>query len=176
MIDLGFYERVVAIRSRKKNNTRKVIISALAGAALAVWIAVAIIMGAGVVACVLVSVLIAALPFVIGGFSATELEYSVSADSITLAQIYGGRRRKEVFWAEADDILLITPKTDDNMKSALSYEPKETFEAISEEDGMTEWLVVFKDEKDNNYLFVFEAEDGVQKLLKLLKPSAFRMR
>ena len=60
MIDLGFYERVVAIRSNAKNATRKVIISALAGVVLAIWIVLAIIMTAGVVACVLVSVLIVA--------------------------------------------------------------------------------------------------------------------
>ena len=177
MIDLGFYERVVSIRSHKKSNTRKVIISALSGVALAVWIILAIVMGAGVVACILVSVLIAAVPFVISGLSATELEYSISSDSVTLAMIYGGRRRKEIFWAEANDILLIAPATDDNLKAAESYEPKETFEASSDGDEeLKKWLIVFKDEKDNNYLFTFEAEDGVQKLLKLLKPSAFKTR
>ena len=176
MIDLGFYERVVAIRSRSKNTTRKIIISALSGVALAVWIVIAIIMGAGVVACILVSVLIAALPFVISGFSATELEISISSDSVSLAMIYGGKRRKEVFWAEADDILLIAPATEDNLKEAESYEPKDSFNATSDDEEMKKWLMVFKDEKENNYLFTFEAEDGVQKLLKALKPSAFKTR
>jgi len=176
MIDLGFYERVVAIRSRSKNTTRKIIISALSGVALAVWIVIAIIMGAGVVACILVSVLIAALPFVISGFSATELEISISSDSVSLAMIYGGKRRKEVFWAEADDILLIAPATEDNLKVAESYEPKDSFNATSDDEEMKKWLMVFKDEKENNYLFTFEAEDGVQKLLKALKPSAFKTR
>lgn len=176
MIDLGFYERVVAIRSRSKNTTRKIIISALSGVALAVWIVIAIIMGAGVVACILVSVLIAALPFVISGFSATELEISISSDSVSLAMIYGGKRRKEVFWAEADDILLIAPATEDNLKAAESYEPKDSFNATSDDEEMKKWLMVFKDEKENNYLFTFEAEDGVQKLLKALKPSAFKTR
>lgn len=176
MIDLGFYERVVAIRSRKKNSTRKVIISALCGMALAVWIILAIIMGAGVVACILVSVLIAAVPFVISGFSATELEISISSDSVTLAMIYGGRRRKEVFFAEAEDVLLIAPNTAENLKMAESYEPSDRFDATSDDEEMKKWLMVFKDEKDNNYLFTFETEEGAQKLLKALKPSAFKTR
>ena len=176
MIDLGFYERVVAIRSNAKNTTRRVVVSALAGVVLAIWIVLAIIMKAGVVACILVSVLIAAVPFAVSGFSATELEYAISSDSVTLAMIYGGRRRKEVFYAEAEDILLIAPSTDDNVKAAEAYDIKESFSAISNDAEMKKWLMVFKDEKDNNYLFTFEAEDGVQKLLKALKPSAFKIR
>jgi hypothetical protein len=176
MIDLGFYERVVAIRSPKKNNMRKVIISALCGLALAVWIACALVMGAGVVACVLISVLIVAVPFVVTSFSANELEYAISADSVTLAMIYNGRRRKEIFWAEADDILLIAPNTEDNRKTAQAYEPREKFSATTESGELDEWLIVFKDEKDEKYLFTFEADGGVQKLLKAIKPSAFKVR
>lgn len=177
MLELGFYERVVPIRSRGKNTARKVTAAVLAGLALVVWIISAIISGAGVVACVLVSVLIAAVPFVVSSFSATELEYSISSDSVTLATIYGKSRRKEIFFAEPNDILLIAPNTKDNKAEADRHLPKQTFFAVSDSnDGLTQWLILFKDEKENNYLFIFEAEDGVQKLLKSLKPSALRLR
>ncbi len=177
MLELGFYERAVPIRSRGKNTARRITVAVLAGIALVVWIISAIISGAGAVACVLVSVLIAAVPFVVSGFSATELEYSISADSVSLAMIYGKSRRKEVFFAEADDILLIAPNTKENRDYAASHSPRESFSALSEaKDGLSQWLILFKDEKENNYIFTFEAEDGIVKLLKALRPSALRLR
>lgn len=177
MIDLGFYERVVTLKDQKKNRYKKIGIMIASGLAVAVWLIVSILAKAGVVACVLVSVLIAAIPFAVTSLSATELEVAISADHIMLSMIYGGRRRKEIFFAEPDDILLIAPNTPDNRRIAEDSHPKQSFEALSKErEGLCEWLVVFKDEKENNYIFIFEAEDGVQKLLKLLKPSAFRSR
>ena len=173
MIELGFYERVVPMRSRAKNTVRKVGVAVACGLALIVWLFAALISGTGVVACLIVSLLIAAIPFVISSLTATELEYSISADSISLAMIYGGKRRKEVFWAEADDILLIAPNSAENQVKAEAYSPKQRFLAVSDAEDVNQWLVVFKDEKENNYLFTFEAEDGVQKLLKMLKPAAF---
>jgi len=183
MIDLGFYEKVVSIKGERKSKLKKTGVFIACGLALLVWIIAALISGAGVVACVLVSVFIAAVPFVVSSFTATELEISFSADHISLSMIYGGKRRKEVFYAEPDDIVLIAPNTKENMEKAEALSPKQRFTALSDKKSgdssaaeLKEWITVFKDDRENHYLFVFEAEDGAQKLLKALKPSAMSYR
>ena len=178
MIDLGFYERVVSIKSQTKNRVRRIGVAVACGLALVVWLIASIVLGAGAVACVLVSVLIAAVPFVVSSFTGTELEISLSADHVSLSMIYGGKRRKEIFYAEPEDIVLISPNTPENLAKAEAFEPKQRFTAISKTrtEEVKEWIVVFADDKENHYLFIFEAEDGVQKLLKMLKPSTFSNR
>ena len=178
MIDLGFYERVIQIKNQKKNKMKKTGIIIACGITLAVWIAIALILGAGAIACVLVSVLIVAVPFAVTSFTATELEISFSADHISLSMIYGGRRRKELFWAEPDDMVLIAPNTKENLAKADEFSPKQRFSALSgdKDENVKEWIAVFKDSKENHYLFTFEAEEGAQKLLKALKPSAMSYR
>lgn len=182
MIDLGFYERVISIKDQKKNKTKKIGIFIACAVALLIWLIVAIVAGAAAVACVIVSVFIAAVPFAVSNLSATELEISLSPDHISLSMIYGGRRRKEVFYAEPDDMLLIAPNTKDNLAKAEALTIKERFTALSgncneqSAENLKQWLAVFKDGKDNNYLFIFEAEDGAQKLLKSLAPSVMSYR
>ena len=177
MFDLGFYERVIPIRSRAKHTAKKIIVGAVCALALIVWIISALISEAGFVSCFVVSGVIVAIPFAVSSFSASELEYSISTTSVSLSMIYNGKRRKELFYAEAEDIVFIAPNTPQNMDKAEELEPEEHFEALSmDENGLEEWLVVFKDDKDRNHLFVFEAESGIQKLLRQLKPSAMTLR
>ena len=177
MIELGFYEKVVPIKAKAKHTAKKVVIGVVCALAVIIWLVSAIIAQASFVACFVVALVIAAVPFVVSSFTATELEYSVSSDSVSLAMIYGGKRRKEIFSAYPDDILLIAPATEDNVKKAEAYGLSEFYTAVTGEDAsLPRWLIVFKDEKDRHYAFTFEAEDGIQKILKALKPSVISFR
>lgn len=177
MFDLGFYERVIPLKSPAKHTAKKIVIGVICTLALIVWIISALISEAGLVSCFVVSAVIVAIPFAVSSFSASELEYSISTTSISLSMIYNGKRRKELFYAEAEDIVFIAPNTPQNMDKAEELEPAEHFEALSQDESeLEEWLVVFKDDKDRNHLFVFEAENGIQKLLRQLRPSAMTLR
>ena len=105
-----------------------------------------------------------------------EYEYCISEHEITLAKIYAKRRRKEIFSAEAKSILFIAPATDDNIKKAREYRPAEQFNVYSANTESKLWLAVFENEKEENTLFIFEAEDSITKILRSLKPSALTLR
>lgn len=177
MIELGFYEKTLAIKKKSKHTAQKVILIVVCAVALCVWLLSALLSDMGFLACLGVSAVIVCVPVAFSSFSATELEFTVSESCVSMAMIYGGKKRKEVFTAYADDILLIAPHTPANLDRAESYSPKEIYSVIDDcEKGLCEWLIVFSNDKDDKFVFIFAAEDGIQKILKALKPAAISFR
>ena len=62
------------------------------------------------------------------------------------------------------------------MKKAEDYRPAETYDVHPEGAQTDLWLMVFENEKEENILFIFEAEEEATRLLRKLKPSAVTFR
>ena len=95
MVELGFYERVLKTPNTAKTLFTKIIIIAVyAITALSLVISALFNATAPALAFVLIILLSAAL-YIIFPMISPEYEYCISETAITLAKIYGKRRRKE---------------------------------------------------------------------------------
>lgn len=176
MTDLSFYENVLPSPNKKKNLIIKIAAIAAYAIITLLWILSAFInKHNGALIIVVIFLLSAALWIILRIFN-VEFEYSVSDSEITLAKIYGKSRRKEIFSADSDSILLIAPETEENIKKAEAYQPRNSYRMSSPNTDKKVWIVVFEDEDEEKTLFVFEAEDYVTKILKQLKPSVISFR
>lgn len=176
MVELGFYERVIKPQNTGKMLFTKIIIIAVyAITALSLVISALFNATAPALAFVLIILLSAAL-YIIFPMISPEYEYCISETAITLAKIYGKRRRKEIFEAPSDTILFIAPKNEANIKKALDYRPAEQYDIYNSDSELEIWLAVFENEKEEKTLFIFEAENSVTKILRVLKPSAMTFR
>ena len=176
MVDLGFYEKVVPASGKRKTLLRRALIIIGYILALLVWIGSAYSGEISPALILLVALAISGVAFLLLRRSDAEYEYSISESSVTLAKIYGKSKRKELFCAEADSILYIAPHNEINMKKAEDYRPAETYDVHPEGAQTDLWLMVFENEKEENILFIFEAEGEATKLLRKLKPSAVTFR
>lgn len=176
MTELSFYENVIPSPDRRKHLFIKVALIAAYALFLAIWIISSLLsQRSPITIFIVIAIASLALVFALRPLS-VELEYSVSESQITLAKIYGKRRRKELFSAEPDSIRLIAPMSDENIKKAEAYKPATEFRALTPSTEKKRWLVVFENESEENILFIFEAEDYVSKILRILKPSAILFR
>lgn len=176
MTDLSFYENVLPSPNKKKNTIIKIALILLYALVAAIWILSAFISKYNpAIILFVIALLSLALWLILRRFN-VEFEYSVSDSEITLAKIYGKSRRKEIFSADADDILLIAPETEENIKKAEAYQPRAKYRMCSQNTEKKVWIVVFENDDEDKFLFTFEAEDYVTKILKQLKPSAISFR
>lgn len=176
MVELGFYEKVI-----KGQNTGKVLLSKIIIIAVYAISVASLILSAlfNATTPALAVVLIAALSialYIIFPKISPEYEYCISETAITLAKIYGKSRRKEIFEAPSNTILFIAPKNEVNTKKALDYRPTEQYDIYTSNTQCGIWLAVFENENEEKTLFVFEAEDSVAKILRVLRPSAMTFR
>lgn len=176
MIDLGFYEKVIKAPNRGKVMAYKVLLAAVYLLALAVWLVSSLITAKSPALIVLVTVALSVGAYFVWRGINPEYEYAITSNSLSLAMIYAGRKRKEIFFADAEKILMIAPATDENMAHALKYAPKEQFDVYTLREEANLWLAVFEDSDEKNVLFVFEIDEEAIKLLRLLKPSAMTYR
>ncbi len=176
MSELSFYENVIPSPKKRKNLVIKITIISAYVIFLAVWILSAFISRrnpALIILVVTVASVVAALAL---RPLSVEFEYYISDSQITLAKIYGKSRRREMFSADTDSILLIAPETEENIKKAEAYQPREQYRMATKSADKKAWIVVFENDKDEKFLFTFDAEDYVTKILKQLKPSAISFR
>lgn len=176
MVELGFYERVVKAQNTAKTLLTKIAVIAIYGVTVLALILSALFNATTpMLAFLLIAFLSLALYIILPRIS-PEYEYCISETAITLAKIYGKRRRKEIFEAQSKSILFIAPKNEANMKKALDYRPTEEYDIYTANTECKIWLAVFENENEEKTLFIFEAEDSVTKILRVLKPSAMTLR
>lgn len=177
MSDLGFYENVIPQISKKKLRVMKICASVITSIAIALWILQSIPAGRTFVPIFLVSLGIAIIPVVIFGFLCTDLEISITQNEFSLAKIYGKRARKELFCADAEDIISVVRKTDDGISRTEDKNISVFYSAIPKDsDGQNVWLVAFRYDPKRNACIELELTDEAKKLLRAMKPSAFSVR
>ena len=175
-MELGFYERVIRSTNRKRLAVYKVLLAVLYGLVAVGFLLWALVSGRSAALVVVVLVLIGAVALISIRRIDPEYEYAINSSYITLAKIYGKRRRKEIFETSAEKLLFVAPLNEDNMKKALGYHPKEQYDVYLSSSGIPIWLAVFEDTDEENILFVFEAEEEAIKLLRKLNPSVITYR
>ena len=176
MVDLGFYERVLPVRSRGRTLLNRILIITAYILSLLIWIGAAYRSELSPAIILVVALAISAVAFFVFRRNDAEYEYSISESEATLAKIYGKSKRREIFSAEAKSILLIAPYNEDSLKKAEEYHPAETYSVYSAEAEENVWLMVFENEEEDNILFIFEANEEATRLLRKLKPSAMTFR
>ena len=173
MIELGFFENIIKDPKSKKNLAVKLLACAL-GALILAWLSLTLLAnGYPPVLLLIAASIVAALLYVIFIFFSVEYECSVSETCVSLAKIYGKRRRREIFSVERDEIHLIARFNERNLKKAEDYRPRERFDIYDKKSQNNLWIVVFEIEKNQNAAFVFYAPEGVEKIFRRLKPSGF---
>lgn len=175
-MELGFYERVIRSSNRKRVAVYKVLLGVLYALSAIVFLLWALLREISPALIVIALSAVGIAAFVSLGRIDPEYEYSINSSYITLAKIYGKRRRKELFETSAEKLLFVAPMNEENMKKALGYHPKEQYDVYLSASGIPIWLAVFEDTDEENILFVFEAEDEAIKLLRTLKPSVITYR
>ena len=176
MLDLGFYENIIKDPKSHKNLAVKILAAIICVFLAASLLSAAIVRNFPPVIFILALVFIALLLYLVFIFFSVEYEYSISDTCVSLAKIYAKTKRKEIFSAEPDEILMIAPNTEDNMKKALDYHPKTRFDIYEKKSQDNRWLVVLELSRGELALFVFDAPSGIEKILKKLKPSAMTFR
>ena len=173
MIELGFFENIIKDPKSKKNFAVKLLSCVLGALILAGLVPTVLANGYPPVLLLIAASVIAALLYFVFIFFSIEYECAVSETCVSLAKIYGKRRRREIFSAERDEILLIARFNESNLKKAEDYRPRERFDIYSKKEQNNLWIVVFEIEKNQNAIFIFHAPAGIEKIFRKLKPSGF---
>ena len=102
-----------------------------------------------------------------------EYEYSIWYGSFELAKIYAKKKRKELLSAELKELLLIAPATDEYVKKAMHFEPKDIFFAVSSKNAENIWILVTGGKDEPRYLVYFEADERSLAMLRQANPTVF---
>ena len=176
MLELGFYENIVKHKRAALHFVLKILITAICVIATLATLVILSTNSYPPILTLIVLAVAAVIVYLSFIFLSVEHECSVSESSISLSRIYAKKMRRELFSADADDVLMIAPATEDNLKKAETYRPKSCFKVYDKASEDTLWLVVFEMKKGENALFIFTAPVGIEKIFRKIKPSALLFR
>lgn len=102
-----------------------------------------------------------------------EFEYSFCMNTLTIAKIYGKKKRKQIFETDMSKLIMIAPATEENIEKADSLKPDARIIAVSSEYAENIWLCVTGEENEERALVFFEADERSLSILRSCSPSAF---
>ncbi len=109
-------------------------------------------------------------------FTRTEYEYSIEANMLTIAAIYGGATRRVKCRVDLSDATLIAPH-DDSRRNMLEKANISEIKRFAQEDSQTAFVCVWNDKKhERKCAVIFETTDDAKRLLRLANPGAFTLR
>ena len=105
-------------------------------------------------------------------YTGIEYEYSLVGNQLSVAKIYGKRKRKPLLEIDLKRARLIAPCTEEYRKEAEGMSPTQVTQAISKEDAPNRWLILWDDEEDDTLVLIFEANDRLLSALRRENPRA----
>ena len=99
-----------------------------------------------------------------------EYEYNFCMSILTVAKIYGKRKRKVLIEIDISKCLIICPATEDAIKKAEKFEPKKRFVAVSNESAEDIWMILSNDDEDLKNLIFIESDTRIYSILKTAAP------
>ncbi len=101
-----------------------------------------------------------------------EYEYAFVGDTLTVAKIYGKRRRKVLLETELKHMLLVAPYTDERVEDVERLSPTKTVDASSAPDSEELLLAVYDEEPDTRVLLVMESDERAIAFFRRHAPHA----
>ena len=170
------YEKVVKVKNGGKHLAKKISLAMSYVLYLSVWAVAAIrnaknnafllIITAGVLTTV-------ALAVVTWKYLQLEYEYSFWYGRMSIAKIYGKKKRKALVDIDVKDLLMITPATEEYIAKAEHYDIDKRIRAVSSENADDIWLTVTGGEDEPRVLIFFEADERSLNMLRNANPISF---
>lgn len=102
-----------------------------------------------------------------------EYEYAFECGALSVAKIYGKRKRKLLVSAEIKEMSMIAPATEENIKKAEKLEIDERIIAVSSDRQENIWLALTGGKDEKKVLLFFEADERALSILKSTNPYVF---
>ena len=99
-----------------------------------------------------------------------EYEYNFCMSILTVAKIYGKRKRKVLIEIDVSKCLIIAPATEDTIKKAEKFEPKKRFIAVSNESAEDIWILLSNDDNDWKNIIFIESDSRIYSIFKTVAP------
>ena len=176
MLNTQLYEKIVKVKSAKRT---AMFISAILLYTLyiAVWVfagilnperSILIFIG-GILSCLLIVLISWKYLFL-------EYEYSFCQGTLSIAKIYGKRKRKSLIETDLSKLILVASATEENIQKADNLQPEKRIISVSNEYAEDIWLLVTGEENEPRILIFIEADERALSILKSNAPLAFTKR
>ena len=173
MASAQFYEKIIKVKNSKQ--TAKLISGILLYVLyIAVWAFIGILKPKSSILIFTAGILSALLIILVSWkYLFLEYEYSFYQSTLTIAKIYGKRKRKAIIEVNLQKLTLIAPATEENIQKAENLTPEQRIISVSNEYAETIWLLVTGEENEPRILIFIEADDRTLSILKSNAPFAF---
>ena len=105
-----------------------------------------------------------------------EFEYNFCMSTLTVAKIYGKRKRKTLIEFDISKCLIISPATQENIDKAEKFKPEKRIIAVSNEAAPDIWLLVSNDDEENQYMVFIESDARIATIFRTVAPHIISKR
>lgn len=102
-----------------------------------------------------------------------EFEYSFYMNVLSIAKIYGKKKRSTVIEIDLNKLVFIAPATEESIANAERLEASSRIISVSSEYAENIWLLVTGEENEPRDMVFIEADDRVLGILKSHAPAIF---
>ena len=105
-----------------------------------------------------------------------EFEYNFCMSTLTVAKIYGKRKRKVLVEFDISKCVVISPATEESIEKAERFEPKKRIIAVSNESAPDIWLLLSNDEDSDQYMVFIESDARIATIFRTVAPHIISKR
>ncbi len=120
--------------------------------------------------------LFAILTFFLYKRTQVEYEYEINSGELTMAKIYGGRSRKNLFSQKISAFEIIAPYTEDKLKEATRGTEAKIYNCTSSPDALDMYFGIFKDESGNKCAVILQAPKKAVSIFRFYNSSATQIK
>jgi hypothetical protein len=170
------YEKIVKVKNTGKHLAKKISLIMSYVLLFSVWLAAALRnIGNKSFVLILLAGALVTFSVIILTWKYTQLEYEYSFwyGHLSIAKIYGKKKRKTIIDTDVKDLLIIAPATDEYIAKAEHFDLRSRVIAVSDENADNIWLTVTGGEDEHRILIFFEADERSLTMLKNTNPISF---
>ena len=170
------YEKIVKVKNTGKHLAKKVSLIMAYVLFFAFWLASALRnIGNKSFVLILLAGALTTFTLVILTWKYLQLEYEYSFwyGRLSIARIYGKKKRKALIDTDLKDLLIIAPATEEYIARAEHFDIEARIIAVSSESAENIWLAVTGGEDERRVLIFFEADERSLNMLKTANPISF---
>ena len=170
------YEKIVKVKTPKQ--TAKLVCAILFYILyIAVWFFIGLLNPKSIIFIFTLGILTALIIILISWkYFFLEYEYNFCLSSLTVAKIYGKRKRKVIIEIDISKCLTICPVSDEAIKKAENFELKKRIIAVSNESADDIWMLLYNDEDDQKHLIFIESDARIQSIFRTVAPHIISKR
>ena len=173
MASTQLYEKIIKVKNAKQ---RAKLISAILSYVLylVIWISVGLLTPEKMVLIFIGGILSDALIILVTWkYLFLEFEYSFCMNILSIAKIYGKKKRSAVIEVDLKKLVLMAPATDESIECAERLEASSRIIAVSSEYAENIWLLVTGEENEPREMIFIEADERALGILKSNAPAIF---